>query len=292
MGPIWEANHMWLIIAVVILFVGFPEVYTTVSIYLHLPLVVMLFGIIARGTSFAFRNYDAVKDHWQKFHSIIFVCSCFITPLFLGIIAGSAISRSIDPGAVTFTSAYIDSWLNWFSISTGLFTVSLCGFLASVYLIGEVQNQDARRIYIQNARVMNLAMFVCVLGVFIAAFRKDIPLASWLFGNSVGRAAVACSVISLVLVWAMINKGKVRAIRFFTGFMVTTLLAAVTYAHFPHIVLFKNGDSLSLLKVGSAKAIQTLGIALLSGSILILPAFIYLVYRFGRKNDRETHVVD
>jgi cytochrome d ubiquinol oxidase subunit II len=139
---------------------------------------------------------------------------------------------------------------------------------------------------------MNLAMFVCVLGVFIAAFRKDIPLASWVFGNSVGLAAVTCSVISLVLVWTMINQGKVRAMRFFTGLMVATLLAAVTYAHFPHIVLFKNGDSLSLLKTGSAKAIQTLGIALLSGSILILPAFIYLVYRFGRKDDRETHVVD
>src|ERR1700760_3360671 len=83
MGPIWEANHMWLIIAVVILFVGFPDVYTTVSVYLHLPLVVMLFGIIARGTSFSFRNYDAVKDHWQKFHSGIFVYSSFITPLFL-----------------------------------------------------------------------------------------------------------------------------------------------------------------------------------------------------------------
>jgi len=61
-GPIWEANHMWLIIAVVILFVGFPQVYTTVSVYLHIPLVIMLLGIIARGTSFTFRNYDAIVD--------------------------------------------------------------------------------------------------------------------------------------------------------------------------------------------------------------------------------------
>src|ERR1700760_2525167 len=79
MGPIWEANHMWLIIAVVILFVGFPEVYTTVSVYLHIPLVIMLLGIIARGTSFSYRNYDAVKDHWQKFHSRIFISSSFAT---------------------------------------------------------------------------------------------------------------------------------------------------------------------------------------------------------------------
>src|SRR5258708_5636214 len=47
-GPIWEANHMWLIIAVVVLFVGFPQIYTTVSVYLHIPLIIMLLGIIAR----------------------------------------------------------------------------------------------------------------------------------------------------------------------------------------------------------------------------------------------------
>ena len=285
MGPIWEANHMWLIIAVVVLFVGFPAVYTTVSVYLHIPLVIMLFGIIARGTSFSFRNYDAVKDQWQKYHSKIFVYSSFITPLFLGIIAGSAVSKNIDPGANSFTSAYINSWLNWFSISTGLFTVSLCGFLASVYLIGEVREQSAKQIYLHNARIMNLSIIVCVIAIFIAASGGKIPLKYWIFGNIIGLTTVACSIISLVLLWAMIYKGNVRMMRFFAGLSVTSLLVAVTYPHFPNIVLFKNGESLSLLEVGSAKTIQVLGIALLLGSLFILPAFIFLVYRFGKKDD-------
>src|SRR5476649_1317458 len=81
-GPIWEANHMWLIIAIVIMFVGFPEIYTTMSIHLHIQLVIMLLGIIARGTAFAFRNYDAVHDNMQKVYNKIFVYSSFITPLF------------------------------------------------------------------------------------------------------------------------------------------------------------------------------------------------------------------
>src|SRR5687768_8802194 len=54
-GPVWEANHMWLIIAIVILFVGFPHIYSTLSIHLHIPLLIMLMGIIARGTAFVFR---------------------------------------------------------------------------------------------------------------------------------------------------------------------------------------------------------------------------------------------
>ncbi|HVV54815.1 MAG TPA: cytochrome d ubiquinol oxidase subunit II, partial [Mucilaginibacter sp.] len=56
-GPVWEANHMWLIIAIVILFVGFPQIYSTMSVHLHIPLAIMLLGIIARGTAFAFRSY-------------------------------------------------------------------------------------------------------------------------------------------------------------------------------------------------------------------------------------------
>ena len=81
-APVWEANHMWLIIAIVILFVGFPEIYTTLSIYLHIPLVLMLLGIIARGTAFTFRHYDAVKDDWQGVYTQIFYYSSLLTPFF------------------------------------------------------------------------------------------------------------------------------------------------------------------------------------------------------------------
>src|SRR6201996_6157001 len=91
-GPVWEANHMWLIIAIVILFVGFPVIYSTMSINMHIPLTIMLIGIIARGTAFTFRHYDAVVDDMQHLYNTIFAISSFTTPLSLGIIAGSAVS--------------------------------------------------------------------------------------------------------------------------------------------------------------------------------------------------------
>src|ERR1700761_370894 len=150
-GPVWEANHMWLIIAIVILFVGFPAIYSTMSVYLHIPLVIMLLGIIARGTAFAFRNYDAVVDNMQKVYNRIFVYSSFITPLFLGIIAGSTVSGQVDTHADNFLSAYVFSWLNWFSVSIGFFTVSLCGFIAAIYLIGEADNTEDAKRFIRKA---------------------------------------------------------------------------------------------------------------------------------------------
>src|SRR5664279_5084699 len=155
LGPIWEANHMWLIIVIVILFTGFPAIYAVVSTYLHIPLLIMLMGIIARGTAFAYRHYDAVEDDMQKVYNKIFRYSSFITPFFLGVIAASAVSGTIDPRATHFRDAYIFSWLHLFSVAVGLFTVSICGYLAAIFLIGETETDSERQRYIIKARSMN-----------------------------------------------------------------------------------------------------------------------------------------
>src|SRR3546814_16584939 len=61
-GPIWEANHMWLIIAIVILFAGFPDIYSTMSVYMHIPLVLLLLCLMARGTAFLLCTYHFYPD--------------------------------------------------------------------------------------------------------------------------------------------------------------------------------------------------------------------------------------
>src|ERR1700744_691325 len=289
-GPIWEANHMWLIIAIVILFVGFPAIYSTMSIHLHIPLIIMLLGIIARGTAFAFRNYDAVVDNMQKVYNKIFVYSSFITPMFLGIIAGSAVSGQIDIHANTFQSAYISSWLNWFSISIGFFTVSLCGFIAAIFLIGETNDPSERKRFVRKAWQMNIAAVVSGGMVFITAISDNIPLVQWVFGNPIGVTAVTLATISLIVLWYLIYKGGSKRLRFLAGFQIIMILITVTYKHYPNIVILKNGGYLSLIEnKGADKAIEALGLALLIGSIFILPALIYLIYSFQKRSAEETH---
>lgn len=290
MGPIWEANHMWLIIAIVILFVGFPVIYSTMSTYLHIPLVIMLMGIIARGTAFTFRNYDAVVDDMQKVYNKIFVYSSFITPLFLGIIAGSAVSGRIDLSASDFMSAYVYSWLNWFSVAVGFFTVALCGFLAAIYLIGEATDDLQRGSFIRKAIIMNIAAVACGALVFIASLAEDIPLFEWVFGNWVGVTAVSAASVSLVVLWYLIAKRQFVIIRLLAGFQVTMILLTTTYKHYPNIVILKHGGYLSLMDhKGADKAIDALGMALLIGSVFILPALVYLIYSFQRKDVNARH---
>ena len=286
-GPIWEANHMWLIIAIVILFVGFPLIYSNICTYLHIPLLIMLMGVTARGTAFSFRNYDAVKDDkMQDVYNYIFVYSSFITPLFLGITAGSVLSRQIDPALSDFLHTYIFSWLNFFSVAVGLFTVALCGFLAAIYLIGEAKEDFDVKRFTKKAVIMN-AVAVGFGGlVFLAAEHENVHLAFWLFGNPVSFTAIIAASLSLVLLWYLLRRKKKRIIRILAAFQVTMILIAVGYRHFPDIIMVKNGHNLSLLTDHApATTINDLGWGLLIGSLLILPALGYLFYSFQRKSE-------
>lgn len=283
-GPIWEANHMWLIITIVILFVGFPVIYATMSVYLHIPLAIMLLGIIARGTAFAFRHYDAVIDDMQKLYNRIFVYSSFVTPLFLGIIAGSAVSGMIDTEADNFADAYIFSWLNWFSLSTGFFTVAICGFLAATFIIGETADANERMRFIRKAKHMTIAAFVAGTLVFVAGYFESIPIFKWIFGNPIGLIAISAALVSLIIQWIFLYQGNTNTLRILAGFQVTMILLAVTSKHYPNIVVLKDGKYLSLLEhAGHEQTIFYLGGALLIGSIFILPALYYLLYSFHRK---------
>jgi cytochrome d ubiquinol oxidase subunit II len=285
-GPVWEANHMWLIIAIVILFVGFPLIYTTMSVYLHIPLAIMLVGIIARGTAFVFRHYDAVKDNMHWLYNRIFRYSSFITPLFLGIIAGSVLSGKIDLQATNFADAYIFSWLNWFSVSVGLFTVALCGFLAAIYLIGECKTQEDKKRFIKKAEYMNVAAVIFGAMVFFSAAMEKVPLMNWVIYNPVGLAAVSLASVSLILLWYLLIKGKTKVLRILAGFQVTMILLAISYAHFPNFIRLKDGGMISLYDtIGPVKTINSLGWALVLGSVLILPFLGYLFYKFQQKEE-------
>lgn len=283
-GPIWEANHMWLIIAIVILFVGFPKIYSDFSTYLHIPLVIMLIGIIARGTSFTFRNYDAIKDDWVDVYTKIFTYSSVITPFFLGIIAAATVSGSIDPKQTGFLETYIFSWLTLFNVSVGLFTIAICSFLAVIYAIYSLDDEVEKNVFRKRASKYTIAIFLCGILVIGISYAEKIPLLSWIFYNWMGYVAVISATIAIIYLNYKIKNKQDSLIRLLAGLIVLMILFAVSYSHFPNLVTFKNGETLSLLdKNQSPATIDMLGWALLLGSIFILPFFFYLIYAFGAK---------
>lgn len=283
-APVWEANHMWLIIAIVILFVGFPEIYTTLSTYLHIPLVLMLVGIIARGTAFTFRHYDAVKDDWQNIYTQIFYFSSLLTPFFLGLIAAATVSHSINPDATGFLDLYIFSWLNWFGVAVGLFTISICAYLASVFALRETTDRLELGLMIKKSKQTMIFVVITGLLVFITAYLSDIPLLVWVFSKPLGIMATTFATVCLLLILRAMNRQKLLPVRALVGFQVIMILVAATYQHNPNIILFGNGQHLSLLEhVAAPKTISALGWALMLGSLFILPFLFYLMASFSKQ---------
>jgi cytochrome d ubiquinol oxidase subunit II len=94
-GPIWEANHVWLILVVVLLFTGFPSGFAAMMTALNLPITAMVFGIVLRGSAFIFRQYDSKSDAVQHRWDKVFGVACFITPFFQGVTIGALATGQI-----------------------------------------------------------------------------------------------------------------------------------------------------------------------------------------------------
>ena len=173
----WEANHVWLILAVVILFTGFPKAYSVLSVTFHIPLTLMLIGIVLRGCAFTFRHYDAVRDGSQRYYSAIFIASSFLTSLMLGIVAGGMLLGVSSPPEAGFYVAFVRPWANLFCFAVGVFTCVLFAFLAAVYLVGETQDAEIKRIFARRALVLNALAILIGIAVFAAAELEGLPLA-------------------------------------------------------------------------------------------------------------------
>ena len=243
----------------------------------------MLLGIIARGTAFIFRHYDPEKGKIQELYNSIFVYSSFLSPLFLGILAGTIISGRIDLEANSFVDAYLLPWLGLFPLSVGLFTVAICGYLAAVFLIGEADSEEDQRTFIKKAIRMNILTVVAGGVVFVAAYMEGIPLLEGLLDNTMSILALILASISLPLTWKFLLKNLHILARILAGFQVSMILFALFYSMHPSIMIFKDG-TMSLEEAAAGFAtMNALGIALLVGSVFILPSLFYLIYSFQRR---------
>src|ERR1700704_3224843 len=114
-GPIWEANHVWLILVVVVLFTAFPRAFALVFTALHIPLLLMLFGIILRGSAFIFRAEDRVRGatrlHAQGRGGSVFAMASLATPVLLGVVVGAVSSASIQAPGENDSVRYFFNWV-------------------------------------------------------------------------------------------------------------------------------------------------------------------------------------
>lgn len=280
-GPIWEANHVWLILVVVILFTGFPAAYARLSVTLHIPLTLMLVGIVLRGSAFTFRSYDSQRDDVQRRWSRIFSIASLVTPILLGIVAGTVATGTVAvvPG-VTFTDAYVAPWTRPLPLLVGLLTLVLFAFLAATYLTVEAEHAEMAADFRQRAIISGTILFPLAATVLLVArdaapaLWSGLVLSEWAWGLHLLTAIAAVTALT-ALVMRRFALARIAA-----ASQAVLIIVGWARAQYPYIV----PPDLTLHEAAAPPA--TLGLlvgALTLGSVLLFPSLWYLFRVFRRE---------
>ncbi|MCK3683387.1 cytochrome d ubiquinol oxidase subunit II [Maribellus sp. YY47] len=284
-APVWEANHVWLILVVVILFVGFPSVYSTVLTALHIPVLLVLIGIIMRGSAFTFRHYDIEEKRPMKIYSVIFQYSSLFTTFFLGVTLGGIILGEITMDyREGFYQVYIHPWMNLFSMSMGLFLVLLFAFLAGIFTVSEIKDEKYVRYFAKVTKRLLLGLVITGALVFLTAKLEGHGLLVEFIQSPVSIAAIVLATIALPFLWKYLNHPNVVMLRLIGGFQTTMIVTGWFAIQFPVLVNIKDGPDITLQNAGAPYKVQLyLLIALVVGVLIILPSvgYLYKVFKFG-----------
>jgi len=278
MGPVWEANHIWLIIALVVLFNGFPRAFSTLSVAFHLPLIVMLLGIVLRGCSFTFRHYDTHKDQSHAVYSALFAAASFLTPFMLGVVAGGMMLGRVGAGG-GYLERYVLPWASAFSAAVGLFVCALFAFLAAVYLVGETEDAQLRGRFAGRAKVAN-GLSVGAGGlVFLAAQADGFPLVQRFLAHPASLACMVLATAALAPLWVALSKGRTSTARVLAASQVALVLGGWFALQYP--VLIAATEPITLASAAAPDAVlRPLLYALIAGTVLVLPVLVFLLRVF------------
>ena len=272
-GPVWEANHVWLILVIVVLFTAFPPAFAAISIALHIPLTLLLIGIVLRGTTFTFRSYDVQRDDVQRRWSLVFSIASIITPILLGITLGAIASGTIRVENGVVVSGFLKSWLAPFPFSVGFFALSVFAFLAAVYLTVEASANDLQEDFRLRALIAGIAVGILALTVFILAgtgaptVRAGISRSWWALALHLGTAIVAVG--AFYSLWTR----KYRVARLCAAAQVTLILLGWALAQFPYLV----EPDMTIYSAAARRAtLQLLVIALAAGVLVLFPSYYFL----------------
>ncbi len=276
-SPVWEANHVWLILVLVILFTAFPPAFAAIATALHIPITLMLIGVVLRGTAFTFRTYDVQRDDVQRRWSLVFSIASIITPVLLGTTLGAIASGTIRVENGLVTSGFWNSWLAPFPLAVGFFALALFAFLAAVYLTLEAEERALQEDFRRRALLSGVVVGALALTVFILAgtgaptVRAGISRTWWALALHFFTAIFASGAFFTLLT------RRYKAARLCAAAQVTLILLGWALAQFPHLL----EPDLTITSAAAPRiTLQLLLGALAAGAVLLFPSYYYLIRVF------------
>lgn len=285
-GPIWEANHVWLILVVVVLFTGFPVAFAAVSTTLFLPLLLLLVGIVLRGAAFTFRAYDRPDDEVQRRWGLLFSVSSVLAPLLLGVVVGALASGRLRVGPDGMPLSGSLAWLGPFPLAVGLFACALFAFLAAAYLAVEGEGalrEDFRR----RAMGAGVAVFATALAAGLLS-KGEAPLVfagltrrTWSLPLHLATGAAA------ITAFAALFRDRLRLARAAAAAQAALIVLGWGASQYPYLVV----PDLTLAAASAPPRTQALLLGALGlGASTLFPS-LWLLFRVF-KGERPFAVLD
>ncbi len=232
-APVWESNHVWLVIALVLLWTGFPAAFADIFTTLFVPLSVAALGIVLRGAGFAFRG-EVRMPRWQAVYGGVFALASLLTPFFLGTVVGSVVTGRVrgTPGDP------VGSWVNPTSLLTGALFVVVSAYLAAVYLAVDSDRADEaelRRYFTRRALGAGLVSGV-LAGVTMAVLRTSAVGVFTELTQGRGLALVVISVLAGLTVLVLLIIDRTRLVRPVAVLAVAAVIWGWAVAQYPELL--------------------------------------------------------
>lgn len=275
--PVWEANHVWLVLVVVLLFAGFPSAFAAITTALNIPLTVLIVGIVMRGSAFVFRAYHTGDYRTQRRWGLIFAIASTVTPICLGVVVGAISSGRVLVKEGVSVNGFLTPWLGTFPLIVGLFALSLFVFLAAVYLTVEAREPVLQEDFRRRALVSGVVVAAMALGTFLAARTgaPDIyarllrPSLVWIVQGATASYAIAALVALL--------KRKYKVARIAAMLQVGLILWGWGLSQFP---FFLQGEMTVSDAAAAPPVLWALIGATIAGLLVLFPSLGYLMQLF------------
>jgi len=278
-GPIWEANHVWLILVIVVLFTCFPVAFARLTIGLHIPLSLMLVGIVLRGSAFTFRSHyghggahegaAGASQHWGR----LFASASVATPVTLGLCVSALAAGTLRPPGRGFYDSYVAPWLTPFGVGVGLLTLALFAFLAAVYLTVEAREPALREDFRRRALGAAGAVFVAAFGTLGLALLGAPLIGRGLTGAPWATALhLATGAAAVAAIWALWSR-RFRLARLAAAAQVSLILWGWALAQYPYLI----PPDLTIRAAAAPRITLVLSLWVLGlGALVLFPSLIYL----------------
>jgi cytochrome bd ubiquinol oxidase subunit II len=278
MGPVWEANHVWLIFVLVVCWTAYPTAFSSITSTLAVPLFLAAVGIILRGAAYALRGQLDEQARGQRAVESLFALSSVLTPFALGTVVGGIASGRVPVGNAE--GDLVTSWLNETSILIGVLAVATSAYLAAVYLAADARRFGHHALEL-DFRTRALGAGVVTGAIALAGLvvvRSDArPIWDGLTSGA-GLAMVIVSAVAglatLVLVW----RSRFGPARFSAALAVAAIVAGWGFAQEPR---FLPGLTVSEAAAGRSTLIAVI-VAVVLGAVVLLPALALLFTLFLR----------